>query len=267
MKLIDTHSHLHGSEFTEDRNTVFDRAAEVGVGKICLIGVDEEDCRHAVSLANSRSNQLIAVVGVHPNESSKWSQDSPLFISELIKENPEVVVGIGETGLDYHYDFVSRDKQREAFVGHIELARRHSLPLVIHCREAYEDVLQILENEFPKLESDGDRIRGVMHCWFGSMDHAERTLDLGFVLGIGGASTFKNAKELHEVIKKVPTNRLVLETDAPYMAPVPYRGKRNESQYIPIIAERIAELKNISAVEVAEITTATALKLYNLKNI
>lgn len=261
--LIDTHSHIQGPEFDEDREQVLNRAIDAGVEIICLIGTDLPDCQLAIDTANSNPGLLRVVAGIHPNEASKWDSISSDAISDVITSSPGVVIGVGETGLDYHYDFTSKDQQLVAFLGQIELAFKHDLPLVIHCREAYDETLDILEDHYQKRQIS-QKIQGVLHCWFGSPDHAERAVKLGFVLGIGGACTFKNATELHDVVKQFPLESFVLETDAPYMAPVPNRGKRNEPAFVPAIAARIAELKNISVSEVERVTTNTAMSLYNL---
>jgi TatD DNase family protein len=256
---IDTHSHLHAEEFSADRDDVIQRAIEAGIETIVLIGENIADSRLALDYCR-RSPLFRAVVGVHPHKASEWNPEAAATLqTELAVATG--AVAIGEIGLDYHYDFAPRDKQHEAFLAQSQTAQTLRKPVVIHCREAYDDLLDIWSSTFHPTNPIPNP--GVLHCYFGTVAQARRAVDMGFYLGIGGACTFKKAEELHEVIRQMPLDRMVLETDAPYMAPVPHRGKRNESAYIPLIAARIAELKGLHLETVASQTTQNARALYS----
>lgn len=259
--MIDTHAHMHGKEFTGDIDDVLARTASAGVERVVLIGVDVEDGRRALELARRYPGQISVVSGVHPHEANLWSADTRADLAQLLAE-PEVV-GLGEIGLDYHYDFSPREQQRDAFLAQLELSRELDKPVVIHCREAYVEVMQHLK-DFYETPGTLSSPRGVLHCYFGNADQAREAAELGYLLGIGGSCTFKKAQELHDVVRQVPLEQLVLETDAPYMTPVPFRGKRNESSYIPLIAARIAELKGVPVEDVIHQTTANAKRLYRI---
>lgn len=259
--MIDTHCHLHGKEYTEDLDAVLARAAEAGVDRVVLVGVDPDDTRKAIAVAEQHPEEVFIVAGVHPHEAKIWSPEVRADLAGLL-QHPQVVA-VGEIGLDYHYDFSPGDKQREAFLGQLELSRETGKPVVIHCREAYDDLMQILE-EFYGSPGNLTEPRGVLHCYFGSLDQARQAARLGYMIGLGGSCTFKKAEELHEVVRQTPLEQVVLETDAPYMTPIPYRGKRNESSYIPLVAQRVADLKSITVEEVARQTTANAERLYRI---
>ncbi len=251
---------MHGKEYDSDFDEVLLRAQSAGVEGIALVGCDLDDSRRVVERAAVWSG-FRSVVGVHPHAAASWSAEISRALKEDLMVHPSVVA-VGEIGLDYHYDFATHRQQFDALMEQLSLANAAKLPVVVHCREAYEDILGIFRDFFPHATPMPGGIRGVMHCYFGTVAQAEEFIDLGFVLGIGGAATFKKAEELHEVVRQVPLNKMVLETDAPYMAPVPHRGKRNEPSYLPLVAERIAELKQIPKDQVVHATTATARRLF-----
>lgn len=226
-----------------------------------LIGENIENTRLALGLAHSDPFWKV-VAGVHPHKALEWNENVARELENDLAAD-SAVIAIGEIGLDYHYDFAPREVQRRAFIEQFAIADRTRKPIVIHCREAYDELLDLTTEHLGDRRL-GPAELGIMHCYFGTLEQARRYIELGFVLGIGGACTFKNAHELHAIIREIPLEHLVLETDAPYMAPIPYRGKRNESSYVPIIAARIAELKNITIEEVAAATTATARRVYRL---
>ncbi len=264
--IIDSHSHLHGKEFVDDFAEVVDRARGAKVSRIALVGVDPEDTERALAVAENYPDLFFVVAGLHPHESAKWSEETRQRILQQAMDNRELIKGIGEMGLDYHYDFAPRDKQREAFVGQMEIARDLDLPIVIHCREAYEEC-QAMLGDFYGARGSGEfvkEVRGVLHCFFGTVDDAREAVDLGFMLGIGGSSTFKRAEGVHEVVREIPLEHLVLETDAPYMAPVPFRGKRNESAYLDRVVARVAELKGIERGTVMRVTSDNSRRLFRL---
>lgn len=263
--IIDTHSHIHGKEFVADIADVIQRSIDAGVGQIGLVGVDPADVDRALALAAKHPDQLFVIAGVHPHEASKWNADARDRLAEQVRDNPTVIRAVGEMGLDYHYDFAPKEAQRAAFIGQMELARETDLPIVIHCREAYDDCLAMLKDFYgAEPVTPGTAPRGVLHCYFGTLEQANQAIELGFMLGVGGSCTFKNAQEVHHVVTETSLEYLVLETDAPYMAPVPYRGKRNESSYLANVAARIAELKEITSDQVMDATTDSATRLYRL---
>jgi len=272
-QIIDTHSHIHGKDFEQDLPEVLDRAAGAGVQLITLIGVDPDDTDRALEVSAAHPGRFCVVAGLHPHESGKWNDATAQRLRRQIANN--AICAVGEMGLDYHYDFAPRDLQRKAFVGQMEIARESNLPIVIHCREAYEDCLAILRDFYgskPQSNAADAGIsspstmstRGVLHCYFGTAEQAREAIHLGFMLGVGGSCTFKSATDVHRVVSEIPLEHLVLETDAPYMAPVPHRGKRNESSYLQQVVKRIAELRDISEEEVIRTTTANAQRLYSI---
>jgi TatD DNase family protein len=260
--MIDTHSHIHGREYIEDFQEVLGRASAAGVEKIALVGVHPDDVDRALEVAAAHAGRIFVVAGQHPHEAKDWDEGVKQRLKDQITANPGVIVAVGEMGLDYHYDFAPKDAQKMAFRGQLELAREVDLPIVIHCREAYDDCLEILREFYGSEPAGLERPRGVLHCYFGTAEQARESVAMGFMLGIGGACTFKKADELHRVVTELPLESFVLETDAPYMAPVPYRGKRNEPGYLSHVTARIGELKGVDAVVVAEATTANAKRLY-----
>ncbi len=250
---IDTHCHLNISHFKEDLEETVSRALEAGVDRMIVIGCDLASSELAVELSNA-FDALYAVVGYHPNDAAGW-QNSDLDEIRRLASNTRVVA-IGEIGLDYHHHDTPVDTQETAFRSQLSLAKTLDMPIVIHCREAYEDTLRILEEEGMRA------MQGVMHCWAGSTIEAEQALSLGMYLGFGGTVTYKKAENILDAVLITPLDRILLETDAPFLSPVPYRGKRNESAYIPVIAETIAQIKNLSVAEIAEITTSNAEQLF-----
>jgi TatD DNase family protein len=253
LHLIDTHCHLNHEQLLEDVDVAVARAREADVREMIVVGYDMESSRSAVEIAR-RIPSVFAAVGIHPHDSRHYNVEAEAELRRLAAD-PRVVA-VGEIGLDYHYDFSSRDDQLRAFRAQIALADEVGLPLILHCREAYADVLDLLEQEMPA------GMGCVMHCWAGSGEEAERALALGCHLGFGGVLTFKNAEENRRVAAVAPLNRIVLETDAPYLAPVPHRGKRNEPAYARLAAEKLAEIRGIPLEEVAAATTDNVLGLF-----
>ena len=259
--LIDTHVHLDDLRYDTDREAVFQRAEEAGVGAFITIGCDLATSTSAVKLAAERPN-VYATVGVHPHEVKRIE---PHWYEELrqLAQQPKVVA-FGEVGLDFHYDHSPREVQRLRFREQIALAKSLRLPLVIHTREAQEDTMTILREEH------AESIGGVFHCFSGDPWLAKEALDLGFYLSFSGIITFRNATLLRDVIRTVPDDRILIETDAPYLTPVPFRGKRNESAYVKLVAEQIAELKYENSAtglsQVSELTTNNAKRLFKISS-
>jgi len=252
--LIDTHAHLDMKELAADLAAVLERARAAGVARIITIGTDSASSRAAVALAEGHS-QLYCSVGLHPHDARLFTE---ALGEELVRlaASPKVV-GWGEIGLDYHYLYSPIDAQQAAFRVQVRLAAECLLPLILHVREAHEDALRILAEE--------GWHRGVFHCFSGDVAVAERALALGYYISLAGPLTFKNAGLLADVAKHVPLTRLMVETDCPYLAPVPHRGRRNEPAYVIHTAARLAELKGLELAEVARATTENANLLFGLR--
>jgi len=253
--IVDTHCHLNHHDFTGDLPDVLARAREAGVERIICAGFDIESSEQAVRRARE-SPMVYATVGIHPHDASKFRPEDEDRLMRFCRE--ERVVAVGETGLDYHYDLSPRDTQQRVYRLHIRLAHTLALPLVIHSREAGDDILDILEDE-------GMPDRGaVLHCFSGDADMARRALGIGCHLGIAGPITFRNADGFRGMVEGLPLDSLLVETDAPYLAPHPHRGKRNEPAYARLVAEKLAEVKGIPLSEVARVTTSNAARLFGL---
>lgn len=254
---IDSHVHLDDSRFDLDRDNLIRTLKDNKVELVINIGADEDSSERSVELADRYEN-IYAVVGVHPH-SAKDLEGRDL--SSIIKmlENDKVVA-IGEIGLDYYYDNSPRDFQKKWFKEQINLALRLNKPVVIHSRDADKDTFDIIKSG---VEEGG--LTGVMHCYSGSVELAKEYLKLGFYISLGGPVTFKNARVPKEVAKEVALDRLLIETDCPYLSPEPYRGKRNEPMFVSYVAEEIAKIKGISIEEVAQVTTQNAKKLFGIK--
>ncbi|MET0959527.1 MAG: TatD family hydrolase [Psychrobacillus psychrotolerans] len=252
---IDTHVHLNADQYEEDLQEVIDRALEANVKKMVVIGFDRITIERAMRLVEEYSF-IYAVVGWHPVDAIDCTEEDLRWIEELAAH--EKVVGIGEMGLDYHWDKSPKDIQQEVFRKQIRLAQKVKLPIIIHNRDATEDVIRILQEEEAYLTG------GIMHCFGGSVETAKQCIDMNFMISLGGPVTFKNAKKPKEVAAEIPLEYLLIETDAPYLAPHPHRGKRNEPALVPLVAEEIARLKGITIEEVAEATTKNAERFFNL---
>ncbi|PSL27113.1 TatD DNase family protein [Planomicrobium soli] len=252
---IDTHVHLNADQYDEDLTEVIERARENNVAKMVVIGFDRKTIERAMALAE-KYEFIYAVVGWHPVDAIDCTEEDLTWVEEL-SAHPKVV-GIGETGLDYYWDKSPKEIQQEVFRKQIRLAKRVNLPIIIHNRDATEDVLRILREE------DAKSIGGVMHCFGGSVETARESIAMNFMISLGGPVTFKNAKQPKKVAEMISLDHLMIETDAPYLAPHPYRGKRNEPSYVPLVAEEIARLKGITIEEVAKATTRNAEKFFKL---
>jgi TatD DNase family protein len=252
--MIDTHCHLDFKDYRDDLDAVIDRAVRAGVEKMITVGIDAPSDRAAVALAKKYKN-VYASVGLHPNSAGEASEEFWRELEGLAKE--EKVVAIGETGLDCYRDRVSKEVQREAFLRHIDIARKNDLPLVVHCREAYDNCYDILKAQ-PR------PVNGVMHCFSGSAADAKRFLDLGMLISIGGPVTFPNAAKLREIIKSVQPEQLMLETDAPFLSPQAYRGERNEPAYVRYVAAALAVLYGLTPKDIDRITTLNANALFGV---
>ena len=253
--LVDSHCHLDFKDFDADRDDVLARAKAAGVDLMVTISTKITEAEKIIKLAET-SEALVCSVGIHPHEAGREPETDAAQLVALAKH--EKVVGIGETGLDYFYEHSPRDAQQRNFRAHIEASRKSRLPLIVHARDADEDTADILEDEMGK----GD-YPGLIHCFTAGPKLARRALDIGFYISISGIATFKNATDLRETIKSVPLERLLVETDAPFLAPVPHRGKRNEPSFVAETAAMLAELKGVSTEELARITSDNFFTLFS----
>ena len=258
MQLIDSHAHLDFEDFAGDLDGVMTRARAAGVGRVVTIGLwrKEGDFGNALELAARWPGFFSATIGIHPHECAKVSEADWLRSAELAAD-PRVV-GVGETGLDFHYDLSPRDVQESCFRRSIRLAHQAGKPLVIHVREAEEVCVQVLREE--GLPAAG----GVIHCFTGDARAARAYLDLGLQISVAGIITFKTAEPIREAVRLVPDDRLLVETDAPFLAPVPFRGKRNEPAHVRLVAEKVAEVRGQPLERVAAFTTGNARRLFRL---
>ncbi|GBF78349.1 hydrolase TatD [Paenibacillus sp. 598K] len=254
--IIDTHTHLDAHAFAEDREETIRRAREAGVDRMINIGFNRETIPTTMALAETY-DFIYAAVGWHPVDSIHMKPEDLDWIASLCSH--EKVVAIGEIGLDYHWDTSPKDVQQRVLREQLRLAREVGKPVVIHNRDAHEDIVKILREEHAK------DVGGVMHCFSGSWETARQCLDMGFYISLGGPVTFKNARVPKEVLKEVPLDRLLIETDCPYLAPHPYRGKRNEPAYVRLVAEAAAVMKGKSLEEIARITTENAQRCFGIQ--
>ena len=255
MALFDTHAHLHFPDFADDLDAVLDRARAAGMRGIVTIGTDRESNRATVAMAE-RIPDVWASVGIHPHDAAAATEEDFAEMERLAR-SPRVV-GLGEMGLDFFRDLSPRDVQARVFRRQLELARAVGKPVIIHCRDAHPDALAILD------EARAGEIGGVMHCFSADVPVARRCLDLGLMISLAGPVTYKNARALPDVARFVPEDRLVVETDCPYLTPTPHRGKRNEPAYVALTAAHVATLRGVDAEGLGEATTRNAAALFRL---
>jgi TatD DNase family protein len=271
MALTDTHCHLDLHQFDEDRAAAIERAEKAGLVRILIPAISVASSLSVIELAESRP-RLYAAIGVQPNESLSWDNASIAALRELAA-NPKVMA-IGEIGLDYYWEAAPHDHQQRVFHAQLDLAAELELPVVIHLREkdnavegpCFEDAMSILEGWVAGLGVDKEALRknpGVLHSFSGSLETAQRAIGLNFYIGITGPVTFKNAQQKQEMVAGLPLEHLLIETDAPYLAPHPHRGKRNEPAFVSEIADKIAQLQSRSREEVAAVTTSNAARLFS----
>jgi len=259
--LTDTHAHLDLPQFDPDREEVIERALEAGVTRIVTIGINLESSRAAIALVEDHLH-IYAAVGTHPHDAVALT---PQALSELreLAQHPKVVA-IGETGLDFYRDLSPRDQQQIAFERQLELAAELHLPVIVHCREAQAQVMATLRAWAARHPAPANGWRGVLHAFSGDQAMAEAAREIGFMIALGGPVTFQNARRLQALVPQLPLDQLLLETDAPYLAPHPYRGQRNEPARLILIAEAIARLYGMSFAEITSQTTTNAVQLFGL---
>ena len=256
MKFVDTHCHLYLPEFAEDEAVAIDNATIAGVEKILLPNIDSTSWEPMLELIRKYPGTCLPMAGLHPTSVLPETINQELAEVTLQLETGNYIA-VGEIGIDLYWDKTHQGLQEETFRYQIQLAKKHKLPVAIHVRKSFDEVWNIIKKEA------GSDLRGVFHCFPGDEPQARRVIETGFLLGIGGVVTFKNSG-LQKVVAAVGPEHIILETDAPFLAPAPYRGKRNEPAYIPIIAGKVAELCSLTVEEVADVTTKNALRLFNL---
>lgn len=255
MILIDTHTHLFSQEFDSDRTETIQRALSAGVKKFFLPNIDSTSIPAMLALEKQFAENCFAMIGLHPCSVNETYEKELAIVEDWLSKRK--FCALGEIGMDYHWDKTFIPQQKDAFAKQIDLAKQYNLPIVIHQRECFDDLFEIVRSKNDK------NLRGIFHCFSGNFEQAEKIISLGgFKMGIGGVVTYKNSG-VAEVVKEIDLKHLVLETDSPYLAPVPYRGKRNESSYITFVAQKTADLKGISLEELADITTKNAEEIFN----
>jgi len=253
--LIDSHAHLEMSDFREDLEEVIRRAKDAGVEHIFTVGTERKDWARALEIADSHP-EIFAILGVHPHNAKEIDDQTYPTVMKLCREKK--VRAYGEIGLDFFRNRSPREIQIQRFREQIGVARELNLPIVVHDRDAHQETLEILKSE------KAEECRGIIHCFSGDYEMARKCLDMGFYISIPGSITYKNAESFRDVVQKLPLASLLVETDAPYLAPVPFRGKRNEPGYVRYTAQRVAEIKKVSFEEVSEATTQNAFRIFRL---
>jgi len=253
--LIDTHTHLYVKEFDTDRAEVIKRAMEAGVLHFVLPAIDSESTEAMHALKRDYPNNMHLMMGLHPTHVGDTVIEELAHVYAQLKQHQ--FVAVGEIGMDLYWDKTYKNEQQEAFAQQIAWALEFDLPIVIHCREAFDEIFEVLEGV------NNPKLRGVLHCFTGNVQQAQRAIDLNMYIGIGGVVTFKNAG-LSETLAQIPLTSVVLETDSPYLAPTPHRGKRNESSFLPLILAKMAAVYGLSVKEMSKITTQNAKKLFGI---
>lgn len=255
MIITDTHTHLYSEAFDEDRNDMMQRAIDNGVKRFFVPAIDSTYTERMFQLENDYPNEVFLMSGLHPTHVKENYKEELAHVSALLEKRN--FYAIGEIGIDLYWDKTFLPQQQEAFQYQIQLAKKYKLPIVIHCRDAFDEVFEVLEKE------KSDSLFGIFHCFTGTKEHAEKAIGYNMKLGIGGVVTFKNGK-IDKFLNEIPLEHIVLETDAPYLAPTPYRGKRNESSYVTNVLEKIASIYQLSEAEVAAITTENSKAVFSI---
>ena len=257
MFLVDTHTHLYLEQFDEDRDQVIQNAINRGLKYMLLPNIDQTSFKPMHDLCGRYPQNCFPMIGLHPTSVKDDYEDILAKVEQMLEKG--IYCAVGEIGIDLYWDKKYQAQQEDAFRSQLKLAKKFKLPVSIHTREAFDEIYKIVSEE----KTDG--LKGVFHCFTGTTEQAKKIMDIDFLMGIGGVVTFKNSN-LGEVLKDIPVESLVLETDSPFLAPVPYRGKRNESAYTVIVAEKLAEIKGVTIDKIAEITSNNAVSVFNLPN-
>ena len=255
MNLIDTHTHLYVEEFDEDRSAVFQRALALGIKQFYLPSIDSASTQRMFDLEAAYPDHVQLMMGLHPSYVKENAAEELAHVKQHLDQR--AFAAIGEIGIDLFWDKTFIKEQQYAFGLQVEWAKEKNLPIVIHCREAFDEVFEVLESH------RDDSLNGIFHCFTGTLEQAKRALDFNLKLGIGGVVTFKNGK-IDQFLDQIPLESIVLETDAPYLAPVPYRGKRNESSYLIKVVQKLADIYHVSPEKIADMTTNNALSIFKI---
>lgn len=255
MIITDTHTHLYSENFDVDRDDMMQRALNAGVKRLFVPAIDSSYTASMLQLEADYPENVFLMMGLHPTHVKDNFKDELLHVEQMLVKHK--FYAVGEIGIDLYWDTTTLRIQQEAFKHQIQLAKQHKLPIVIHCREAFDEVFEVLESE------KGDNLFGIFHCFTGTLEQAKKALSYNMKLGIGGVATFKNGK-IDQFLNEIDLKHIVLETDAPYLAPKPYRGKRNESAYIVRVVEKLSELYNVPETKIAEITTNNSKAIFSI---
>ena len=255
MKIIDTHTHLYLNQFKDDIDKVIQRSIDKGINKFIFPAIDSTHFDEMHDLKNKYPGSIYLMSGLHPTNVKENYKEELEFVVNSLKSHS--YVAIGEIGIDLYWDKTYLKQQQHAFEFQIRLAIKNDLPIVIHCREAFNEIFEIVD------DTNDKNLTGIFHCFTGTLEEAKRAIDLNFKLGIGGVVTFKNGK-IDQFLNEIPSEAIVLETDAPYLAPAPYRGKRNESSYLIQVVQKLADIYHVSPEKIADLTTNTALSIFKI---
>ncbi|WP_282069166.1 TatD family hydrolase [Olleya namhaensis] len=255
MIITDTHTHLYSEAFDEDRKAMMERALDAGVSRLFVPAIDSTYTDSMLQLEKDYPKQVFLMMGLHPTHVKENYKDELAHVTEML--NTHKFYAVGEIGIDLYWDKSTLEIQQDAFRQQIQLAKQHNLPIVIHCRDAFDEVFQVLEEE------KGDDLYGIFHCFTGSLEQAHQAISYNMKLGIGGVATFKNGK-IDQFLNQIDLKHIVLETDSPYLAPKPYRGKRNESSYIIKVVEKLAEIYQVSEQQIADSTTDNSKVVFGI---
>lgn len=255
MIVTDTHTHLYSEAFDKDRDEIIKKAMESGIQRFFIPAIDSTYTESMLRLKNDYPENVFLMMGLHPTHTKENYKDELRHVEEMLSEHR--FHAVGEIGIDLYWDRSFFEYQREAFLFQIGLAKKHKLPIVIHCRDAFDEIFEVLESE------KGDDLYGIFHCFTGTLEQAQRAISLNMKLGIGGVVTFKNGK-IDTFLKKIPLEHIVLETDSPYLAPAPYRGKRNESSYLIRVLEKLSHIYGVSQEKIAGITTENSKAIFGI---
>lgn len=257
MILTDTHTHLYSEEFSQDRDAMMQRAFNAGVTRLFVPAIDSTYTPGMYAVQEQYPDNVFLMMGLHPTHVKENYEDELAFVQRELARADKKFYAVGEIGVDLFWDKTFLPQQQDAFSRQIKIAKQYGLPINIHCRDAFDETFEVLENE------KGEGLYGIFHCFTGTQEHAKKAIGYGMKLGIGGVATFKNGK-IDQFLADIDIKNIVLETDAPYLAPVPHRGKRNESAYVALVAEKLAAIYGLSVAEVARITTQNSVDVYGI---
>lgn len=255
MIITDTHTHLYSEQFEVDRDAVIKRALDLNIKRFFIPAIDSTYTASMLQLKHDYPDNMFLMMGLHPTSVKDNYKDELLHVEQML--NKHTFCAVGEIGIDLYWDTSTLNIQKEAFKHQIQLAKKHQIPIVIHCREAFDEIFEVLETE------KDDALYGIFHCFTGTLDQAKQALSYNMKLGIGGVATFKNGK-IDQFLNEIDLKHIVLETDAPYLSPVPYRGKRNESAYIIEVLNKLSEIYKVSEEEIAQITTTNSKSIFGI---